>query len=282
WSQALVPFEAADEMGGSRMEVVRHVGENNNLRILYENIFGSFPLELLNNNLPVRAGPMGNQQTQDNWFTLSSELQKTINQVYSNIGKAIAAYEITLIPYKTRFDRYVDVIFQKSFSSEKNNTFSKNEIAGLKLFINSEKTQCLQCHNGPLFTNGGFHNIGTGKFIGESLDFGRMLGLQAVLIDEFNCLGSFSDALAKDCSNLRFLNKSSHIPLQGAYKTPSLRYTQRTAPYMHDGRFKTLNDVMQHYNNPPEDNGVHELRRLQLSKEELENLVAFIKTLSDF
>jgi len=69
-----------------------------------------------------------------------------------------------------------------------------SEIAGIKLFINPQKTPCLQCHNGPLQTNNDFHNIGTGNFSGDHLDFGRILGLQAVLMDEFNCMGSYSDA----------------------------------------------------------------------------------------
>ena len=71
---------------------------------------------------------------------------------------------------------------------------SVQEITGLKLSMDSRRTQCLQCHNGPMFTNGGFHNIGTGNFSGEHLDFGRVFGLRAVLMDEFNCLGKYSDA----------------------------------------------------------------------------------------
>ena len=39
---------------------------------------------------------------------------------------------------------------------------SEAEVAGLQLFLDAGKTQCLRCHNGPLYSNGGFHNVGTG------------------------------------------------------------------------------------------------------------------------
>lgn len=139
--------------------------------------------------------------------------------------------------------------------------------------------QCLQCHNGPLFTNRGFHNVGTGGLTGEHLDFGRMVGIQAVLQDEFNCLGIYSDAEPEDCHSLRFLNKSAHMPVQGAFKTPSLRNLLQTAPYFHDGRFSTLKQVIEFYNNPPQVER-NELRPLNLSKQEMDQLTSFLRTLS--
>jgi len=149
--------------------------------------------------------------------------------------------------------------------------------------MDAGKTQCLQCHNGPTLSNGDFHNIGTGTFSGEHLDFGRVFGLQAVLIDEFNCLGPFSDARAKDCTELRFLNKRQHVPLEGSFKTPSLRNVAQTAPYFHDGSKATLEEVLAHYNMPPSKNqvGDHELKALGLTAKELEQLAAFLLTLSD-
>jgi cytochrome c peroxidase len=97
------------------------------------------------------------------------------------------------------------------------------EVAGLRLFIDPARTQCLQCHNGPQLTNGGFHNLGTGTFTGAALDFGRALGIQGVLLDAFNCVGRYSDARSDDCRELRFLSTDAHVPLEGAFKTPTLR-----------------------------------------------------------
>jgi cytochrome c peroxidase len=276
WAQALVPFEAADEMGSSRLAVVRKVGQQAEYRQLYQALFGSFPDALLDASLPKNAGPLGDRDTQNQWYRLSANTQLAINQVYSHLGKAIAAYERTLLPQASRFDVYADQLLSGQPIIA---PLSNNEIAGLKLFIDANQTQCLQCHNGPLLTNGDFHNIGSGNFTGGTLDFGRSLGLQAVLMDEFNCLGRFSDAPPDACKPVRFLNKSAHAPLQGAYKTPTLRQVKDTAPYFHDGRFKGLLDVMRYYNQPPNNNGPHELKPLNLTDQQLLDLVAFINTL---
>jgi cytochrome c peroxidase len=135
----------------------------------------------------------------------------------------------------------------------------------------------------PLFSNGGFHNVATGSFEGERLDFGRALGLRAVLLDEFNCLGPFSDAKPEECRELRFLNRDAHIPLDGAFRTPTLRNLAATAPYGHDGRFADLGQVLRHYNAPPsvEQAGPHELAPLGLAEHELEQLRAFLLALGE-
>jgi len=112
------------------------------------------------------------------------------------------------------------------------------------------------------------------------LDFGRVFGVQAVLMDEFNCLGLYSDADKSECHSLRFLNKAGHM-LQGAFKTPSLRNISATAPYFHDGRFDTLKQVVEHYRKPPENNGPHELKALELTDNEVIQLVSFLKSLTE-
>lgn len=132
-----------------------------------------------------------------------------------------------------------------------------------------------------MLTNGSFHNIGTGNFAGERLDFGRVFGVRAVLLDEFNCLGPHSDAPPDSCLELRFLNTSAPVPLDGAFKVPPLRNVAATAPYMHDGSMPTLEAVMAHYNEPPRDAGApHELRPLGLSAIEVARLIAFLRSLS--
>ncbi|MGH1486106.1 MAG: cytochrome-c peroxidase [Cellvibrionaceae bacterium] len=276
WSQALIPFEANNEMGSSRLSVVRYIAMDDDYKQAYEGLFGKLDPEFLSEKLPKHAGPLGNKKFQDNWYRLPKSLRKNINIAYSNIGKSIAAYQRTLVPKTTRFDRYVDFLDAKK---DTGNIISKDEIAGIRLFIDTKKTQCLQCHNGPLLTNRGFHNVGTGNFTGTVLDFGRLFGLQAALMDPFNCIGEYSDAKSTDCLQLRFLNKAHHIPLKGAFKVPSLRGVAYTAPYFHDGRFNSLEEVMAYYNNPPNNNGPHELKPLDLSDKQMQQLVAFMKML---
>lgn len=279
WSQALIPFEAPNEMGSSRVEIVKAIANNANYRKQYEAIFGAIPAVIRPESLPEQAGPFGSNKVKNAWFRLPKPLKKSVNRVYVNVGKALEAYQRTLHFQPSRFDKYVASLQAQTQGQEA--VLTVDEIAGLKLFIDAGKTQCLQCHNGPLFSNKEFHNVGSGVFSGGQLDFGRVFGLQTVLIDEFNCLGPYSDADPSECSALRFLNKSPHIPLQGAFKTPSLRNISATAPYFHDGRFNTLKQVIEHYRNPPAKNGPHELIALELTDKEVTQLVSFLISLNE-
>ncbi|MEM9529787.1 MAG: hypothetical protein AAGA23_02585 [Pseudomonadota bacterium] len=211
-----------------------------------------------------------------------SEAQRLqINRVFVNIGKAIAAYERTLSHRPGRFDHFVAAVFAGD-AKKAARLLSPDEQAGLRLFLDTERTRCLRCHNGPLLTNQNFHNVGTGNLDGEgTLDLGRAIGLRAVLLDEFNCLGLYSDAPAAQCAALNFVPRD-HLPgnLNGAYKVPGLRNVSATAPYFHDGRFGTLEAVIQHYRNPPPAAiAMGELVPLELNDTETKSLVAFLKTL---
>jgi cytochrome c peroxidase len=277
WAQALVPFEATGEIGGTRTGVVRRIASDA-YRADYEAIFGPLPPELQGAALPVHAGPLGDDAARAAWEKIPQAQRDRIDRVYSNTGKAIEAFERTLVPADSRFDLYVDAL-RAGDAARAAELLDAHEVAGLRLFIDPARTQCLQCHNGPLFSNGGFHNIGTGSFDGAVLDFGRALGVQSVLLDPFNCAGPYSDAQPTDCKELRFLSRDAHVPLEGAFKTPSLRDVARTAPYFHDGRFATLRQVLDYYNAPPP-NGDHELRALGLSEAELVDLERFLRALS--
>ncbi len=132
-------------------------------------------------------------------------------------------------------------------------------------------------------TNRGFHNIGTASRNSASPDFGRMLGLQAVLMTEFNCRGRYSGRKSGRCDKMKFMNRTEiHGMMRGAFKVPSLRNVAATAPYMYNGRLATLHDVIQHYRQPPATHrqNMHELAPLDLTDREVEQLVAFMHTLT--
>ncbi len=276
WSQALVPFESANEMASSRVHVLRVIGKDSELRNQYETLFGDFPISVLDESIAENAGPWGDTETRDNWYRIPVDMQRKINRAYTNVGKAIAAYETTIPVPKTKFDEYVQVLLEQG-EQKASKLFTDEEKAGLNLFIDQEKSHCLRCHNGPLLSNSEFHNIGTGTFTGANLDFGRFLGIQAVVQDEFNCMGEYSDADAKDCHALRFLPRQIHNDMQGAYKTPSLRYLNKTGPYFHDGRFTSLEQVMEHYLKPPTPDS--ETPELVFTETEKRQLIAFLETL---
>lgn len=279
WAQALIPFEDENEMGGDRLSVVRTIAADAPLRTMYEALFG--PMPSFDDIRAERASPI-NPGARENWYRLSPEQQRRVSSIFAKLGKAIAAWERTQHFRPTLFDAYVASLDSES-SHDGSELLTTDAKAGARLFMDAERTQCLQCHNGPTLTNGGFHNIGTGNFDGDILDYGRAFGLQAVLLDEFNCLGPYSDADPEDCTSLRFLNRGHHIPLEGAFKTPTLRGVSRTAPYFHDGSLITLTEVVEHYNSPPSRTrvGRHELRDLSLTEREVAQLVAFMQSLSE-
>ncbi len=284
WSQALIPIEAPDEMGGSRTTAVKLIGQNEDYLAKYTELFGPLSPALAPEKLPDHAGEFTHPEGQQAWFRLPQPTRNLVNAAYANIGKSIAASERTLKPKPSAFDRYVEVLNSEGEKAA-SSLLDPAAINGARLFINVEKTRCMQCHNGPLLTNGDFHNIGTGNLEsqtsapGQVLDFGRLFGVQAVLLDQFNCMGPHSDADQKQCSALRFLSREQHGDSAGAYKTPSLRNVAQTAPYFHNGRLNALLDVMRHYNSPPSQEP-NELVALNLTEQELADLIAFLESLN--
>lgn len=281
WAQALTPFEAAQEMGLTRIEVLQNIANNPIYSGAYNALFDALPEWIIQNKARVKpASPMGSNVEKSAWKTIPPRDKRAINTAFANIGKVIAAYERTLLPTRTLFDNYVELLVAGR-KDEAQVVLSPKQFAGMKLFI-SGRSQCLTCHNGPLLTNQGFHNIGTGVN-GENIrDMGRVLGIQAVLLDQFNCQGRYSDAPSTTCEKLRYLNRQEIGALMdGAFKVPSLRNLNHTAPYMHDGRFATILETLKHYQNPPDKTKlIHEISKLDLSDNDLENLAEFLQTLS--
>jgi cytochrome c peroxidase len=148
------------------------------------------------------------------------------------------------------------------------------QVAGLRLFIG--KAKCINCHNGPLFTNGEFHALGLPRQPEVPADQGRLAAVTQVLADEFNCLSSYSDAPPHECTALRFIDTDEQR-YRRAFKTPSLRNVAERPPYMHAGQFTTLGEVLKFYRGKADD---PELGHAALTDLELKQLEAFLKTLS--
>jgi cytochrome c peroxidase len=292
WSQALGPMESAVEHGGNRTQYARILYNDPLYRATYEKLFGKLPDLADTRRFPNNATPAGSDKQRNNWQSMSAIDQHAINRIYANIGKAIAAYERKLQPGPSRFDRYVESLLG---DQQQNNTgdLTPDEIAGLKLFIG--KARCVTCHQGPLFTNHGFHNVATPDPAARKPDYlpgiiylfmdkpeadqGRYTGIQQALKSEFNCLGKYSDAQKDDCAELKYAS-TDHRTTLGAFKVPTLRNVSRTAPYTHAGVFPTLADILQHYNKPPDAPVGHsELSPLGLNQTELEQLEDFLHSL---
>ena len=275
WSQALSPIETPGEMDNNRTRVVRYVLTSEAYRDRFVELAGGAVPDL--EQLPDSAGPYGSAEDKVRWNRLTESQRRQVNGAFATVGKIIASYVSTLEPERSRFDAYVASLADES---ESDTLLSEQEERGLRLFLSPEKTQCLRCHNGAYFTNFGFNNIGTGlPAEGQLPDFGRLVGLRAALVDEFNCLGPYSDADGEECEHHRFAAQN-HAD-NGAFKVPTLRNVAETGPYMHDGRFDTLIEVLQFYRDPPtKEMSNHELPPLDLSDSELQDLAAFLRTLT--
>jgi cytochrome c peroxidase len=193
---------------------------------------------------------------------------------YADVGRAIASFERTLIFLDAPFDKYV---------AGDTNAISAAAQRGFVLF--GGKARCVSCHmlnaSNPLGTDNLFHNIGVSA---RTQNFEQLAqkGLAATKAgaDE-RALDNL--ALASDLSELgRFITTRNRSDI-GAFKTEQLRNVGITAPYMHDGSLRTLWDVVDHYNkggevNPYLDGGIEPL---DLSESEIDDLVAFLFTLTD-
>jgi cytochrome c peroxidase len=193
---------------------------------------------------------------------------------YDDVGRAIAAFERTLI--------FVDSPFRRFFNGD-DSAISAQAKAGLELF--NGKARCVACHpmnpSNPLGSDNRFHNVGVSARHQNFKELARKAlkalgaGASEQKLDEL--------AVGTDLSELgRFMVTHDRSDI-GAMRTPQILNIGITGPYMHDGSMATLWDVMDHYNkggeaNPYLDGGIEPLA---LSEAEIDQVVAFLFTLTD-
>jgi cytochrome c peroxidase len=275
WSQALSPMEDPAEQAGTRTQFAHLTAAH--YSDAYEPLFGPLPDLSDGDRFPPFAGPNGNEAEQAAWEAMAPEDRDAINRVYAGMGKAIAAYERLVMPGPSRFDEYVEALVRGD-AGKAAATLTADEALGLRIFIG--EGSCTDCHNGPLLTNNGFHNIGLPLAPGTAFDSGRIKGVERMLADPFNCRSPYSDAGEADCEELRFV-KTEGMELIGGFKVPSLRNVAETAPYMHLGQIPTLRGVLEHYDRAPVPlMGHSDLVPLNLSNQEMNRLEAFLRSLS--
>jgi cytochrome c peroxidase len=192
---------------------------------------------------------------------------------YDDVGAAIAAFERMQFSGNAPFDAFIQGDAKALDASAKR---------GWSLF--NGKARCNSCHAGnavsPLFSDQKFHNIGIAA---HKQDFVKLAREAVVTVRTGDQKQIDELALETKFSELgRFLVTKNENDI-GTFKTPTLRNIGITAPYMHDGSLKTLWDVMDHYNkggvsNPFLDGG---MQRLGLTEPEVDDLVAFMFTLTD-
>ncbi len=283
WAQHAGPLEAPAEHGFSRTAVAKLVSRDDRLRRAYRAVFDREVPDLSDDDrFPPDARPAPDEPesaAHRAWMSMSGEDQTSVTRIFTDVAKAIGAYERRLVTGPAPFDRYV--AWLESRESEGRHAISADAKRGLELFIG--EARCVTCHNGPLLSDTSFHNLGLPErpWLGGP-DPGRWLGTPQVKDDPLNATGSFSDAPdGRAAEWVTFLKRTPED--RGQFKTPSLRNVSRTAPYMHGGHFSTLEAVVEFYNTLPGSARIghreESLRPAGLNGDEVRQLVAFLRSL---
>ena len=287
WAQALAPLENPIEMDGDRTAIAHTLRNDGQLRLEYEQVFGRLPDLSDPARFPAHARPMESAPEDPRavaWGGMSAEDQRTITQIFVNVGKSIAAFERRLVSDDAPFDRFVRGLGATPDEDDPTllSALSSSAQRGLELFIG--RGNCTLCHLSPLFSDREFHNTAAPPLDGGELeDPGRYDGAKRVRESEFHAASEWSDEVDGEAARrVRTLKVDSES--WGEFKTPTLRDLSGRGPYMHQGQFATLRDVATFYSTLEGAAGRNHhaeqvLLPLELEESELEDLVAFLQSL---
>jgi cytochrome c peroxidase len=250
WAASVTPLLAGREMAASPAHLAGRVRSSAPLRTAYRRSFGQQP-------------PADDQA------------------LVVNLGKALAAYQATLVSPRTAFDHFRDALARNDQDSAARYTLAAQR--GLRIFIGAGN--CSVCHTGANFSNGEFADIGVPFFVPGGVDAGRHAGLQRLLASPLNRLGPHNDAGAADPRAVQTRHLLPQHRNFGEFRVPGLRQLPHTAPYMHGGSLATIDDVVRHYNELNEErlhaDGERILRPLKLDAGQALDLAAFLRSLGE-
>jgi cytochrome c peroxidase len=293
WMQALDPIEDPREMGTNRARVALVISDDPALRVAYEGLFGELPREALSwgDEAQRRTGARPQLRIDGvnksefpaavaHWNSLDQGTQDAIDGVFVNVGKAIAAYQTTLLRGDAPFDRFVEGLNERD--PEKISALTPAAQRGLVLFLG--RGNCALCHNGPNFSDGEFHNNSLPTLHGsEPVDPGRYAGVSVLKESAFNAAGPYSDDPdGPAAQHVKALKDSSTS--WGEFRTPTLRNLAHRAPFMHQGQFADIRSVLDFYSELEGASGRNHhqeqiLVPLRLTNSEKADLTAFLQSL---
>ncbi|MGB1254329.1 MAG: cytochrome c peroxidase [Thiolinea sp.] len=210
------------------------------------------------------------------------DYQGRFEQVYDqgvsmqNLGDAFSAYQRALLSANSAFDRW-------KYAGQED-ALSENAKKGFRLFTG--KAGCVACHHvgeeHALFSDDKLHNTGIGykNSMGIRPAKRKVALAPGVFVEvEQSLIDTFSEPPPKDVGLYEVTQNPAD---RWKYKTPGLRNVALTAPYMHDGAFSTLREVVDFYNQGgiPNPGLSPLLRPLQLNEDEVGHLVTFMESLT--
>jgi len=314
WALNVAVAESTTTMGGNRLRIVDRISKHYSAEyalldsVVPASRFAGFPTDGKPGNGTCDTDPavLATEPFNDAFDCLSAEDKTAVNTVLVNWAKAIASYEYQLVSGATPFDQFVN-------EGPASTAISASAKRGARLFVG--KGACIDCHAGPQLTDEDFHDIGVPQagmtvptltdcpdgnagcdcFVGADTKpvtacapFGAYDGLQKLAANKWLRTSTWSDD-PSDASRAEYVNRGNAPAesLQGAWRTPSLRNVALTAPYMHDGVFGTLEEVVWHYNGGGQTAGgerigarAPQIKPLMLTDGEVADLVAFLETLT--
>jgi cytochrome c peroxidase len=268
WADAQSEPEGPEIQNGSRLQLAHLIYDH--YKADYEEIFREFPLPPLGDTARF---PLTGRPGQKAWDNMPAADQDAVNRVFMNYGKTIEAYVRLLLSRNAPFDAFV---------AGKADAISDAAKRGLKLFVG--EAGCIGCHNTPLFSDDDFHVTGLKVNTARSphadpTETGRASTLRGVLDSPFNVNGVYSD----DRHTGRLDGVHATTADKGKWRTKALRQVGPTAPYMHDGEFATLEEVIDFYDRGGDASGyigTKEIKPLHLSATQKSDLKAFLLTLT--
>ena len=244
WAQSVRPMFEPREMGGSQAQAAALLRGDPELSCRYEKVFGGPP-------------PASDEA------------------LLAGIGKALAAFQETLVTGRSPFDDFRDALEKGDRAAAA--LYPPAARRGLRIFTG--KGDCSGCHSGPAFSDGEFHDTGVPVIIaGGGVDPGRGGGIRKLQANPLNLLGQYNDEPSQGDQAGKSAAKTQRVSLEprnfGEFKVPGLRNVALTAPYMHNGSMASLAEVVRrHPGRDPE--------RPRLSAQESADLAAFLESLTE-
>lgn len=269
-------------MAGSRVQVAVRIQTERDLYPAYVDLFGPVPAQIAPDRLPEQGRPVAQDPRHPlhrQWMSLSAAQRRAVDDLFVNVGKAIAAFEATIVSHSAAFDRFAAGL--KSNDPGRMAALSTGAQRGLKLFLG--KARCVLCHSGPNFSDGEFHNVYVSR-AGEN-DYGRWDGVARVRASRFNFESRHNDAQPGQAFPwVRYVTRIPESKYQ--FKIPTLRDVAQRRSFMHNRRFRTLEAIIDFYDEidevvKPQNHKDTTLISIGLSRREKENLLAFLRSLTD-